>query len=75
MLRIDPAMIGRLTEIETDLIGRRTRAVERGWLGEIEGIDLTLRFLRDKRTDATRISEQPQVILGIPQKRASVRRG
>ena len=66
MLRIDPAMIGRLTEIETDLISRRTRAVERGWLGEIEGIDLTLRFLRDKRNEATRLAQNPTVTLGIP---------
>jgi hypothetical protein len=74
MLRIDPAMIGRLTEIETDLISRRVNAVERGWLGETEGIEMTLRFLRDKRNDATRLSQQPRVILGIPQTRGRKQR-
>jgi hypothetical protein len=54
------------TEIETDLISRRTRAVERGWLGEIEGIEMTLRFLRDKRNEATGLAQNPPVILGMP---------
>ena len=66
MLRINPAMIGRLTEIETDLISRRARAGEGGRLGETEGIDLTLRFLRDKRNEATRLAQNPTVTLGIP---------
>jgi len=41
MLHIDPKMLGRLNEIETDLHTRRTRAEGEGWLGELEGIDLT----------------------------------
>jgi hypothetical protein len=35
-------MLPRLYEIEDDLMGRRNRAEHEGWLGEIEGIDLTL---------------------------------
>jgi hypothetical protein len=48
MLRIDPKMIGRLDEIETDLHTRRARAETEGWIGELEGIDLTLTFLDGK---------------------------
>jgi len=40
-------MLPRLQEIETDLLARRGRAEAEGWLGEIEGIDLILEFLRD----------------------------
>jgi hypothetical protein len=41
--------IHRLDDIEADLIARRQRADDDGWQGEIEGIELTLNFLRDKR--------------------------
>jgi hypothetical protein len=46
MLSIDPKMLPRLDEIEHDLV--------EGWRGEIEGIDLTLTFLRSKRAQAQR---------------------
>jgi len=42
-------MLMRFGEIEADLVTRRRRAEDEGWLGEIEGIDLTLSFLRGKR--------------------------
>jgi hypothetical protein len=48
MLSIDPKMLPRLEEIEDDLLARRARAEHEAWLGEIEGIDLTLTFLRQK---------------------------
>jgi hypothetical protein len=54
VLHIDPGMLPRLSEIETDLHARRSRAEAEGWLGEIEGIDLTLEFLQDKRNQAER---------------------
>ncbi|MEV1121966.1 hypothetical protein AB0I91_43510 [Actinosynnema sp. NPDC049800] len=39
----------------------------RGWLGEIEGVDLTLQCLRDKRADALRLIRiTRQVDLGMP---------
>jgi len=52
MLSVNPKMLPRLDELETDLITRRERAVDEGWHGEIEGIDLTLTFLRSKRVQA-----------------------
>jgi hypothetical protein len=48
-LSIDPKMLPRLDELEQDLLTRRRRAVEEDWRGEIEGLDLTLTFLRSKR--------------------------
>lgn len=65
MLRIDPKMIIRLTDIEADLEQRRQRAHDEGWLGEVEGIDLTLTFLRSKREETRRLSVRTTA-LGIP---------
>ena len=54
MLQINPKMLPRLDELEKDLVTRRKRAEEEQRLGEIEGIDLTLTFLRTKQADAIR---------------------
>jgi hypothetical protein len=66
MLHINPTMLARLDELETDLASRRARAETEGWVGEIEGIDLTLKFLRAKRDEAQRRANQPAVDLGLP---------
>jgi hypothetical protein len=69
MLRINPAMLPRLSELETDLQVRRDRASAEGWLGEIEGIDLTLRMLREKQAAAERLATSGTsgvVDLGMP---------
>lgn len=69
MLSIDPKMLSRLDELEQDLLARRGRAVEEGWRGEIEGLDLTLTFLRSKRARAqrtARLGTPSQVDLGMP---------
>ncbi|WP_026416339.1 site-specific integrase [Actinomadura oligospora] len=66
VLHVNPKMLARLTEIEADLLDRRARAEAEAWLGEIEGIDLTLTFLRAKREDAQRRADRPTVSLGIP---------
>lgn len=57
MLRVDPKMLPRLEEIEEDLHERRQRAEAEGWLGEIEGIDLTLTFLGEKQQQARRLKK------------------
>ncbi len=56
MLHVSPTMIGRLDELEADLIARRSRAHQEGLIGEIEGLDLTLSHLRGKRDQARRLS-------------------
>ncbi|MFI7048790.1 hypothetical protein [Streptosporangium sandarakinum] len=37
-----------------------------GWLGEIEGIDLTLTFLRQKRDQTRRLARVTPTHLGMP---------
>jgi hypothetical protein len=49
MLQVNPKMLPRLDELETDLLDRRSRAEQEGWLGEIDGRDLTLHLLRQAR--------------------------
>jgi hypothetical protein len=63
---MDPKMLPRLEEIEADLLARRARAEAEGWLGEIEGIDLTLAFPRDKRAQTERTQALSTVLLGLP---------
>jgi hypothetical protein len=66
MININPKMLPRLDEIEDDLQARRIRAAHEGWLGEIEGIDLTLTFLRQKRDQTRRLARIAPTDLGIP---------
>ncbi|MGC9443002.1 hypothetical protein [Streptomyces sp. WG5] len=66
MPHVNPKMLARLTELETDLLDRRGRAETEGWVGEVEGIDLTLTFLRAKRNETQRRAHRPAVHLGIP---------
>jgi hypothetical protein len=66
MLAINPKMLPRLDEIEEDLLTRRARAENEVWLGEVEGIDLTLTFLRQKREETKRLARVAPVELGIP---------
>ncbi|MFF7408946.1 recombinase [Streptomyces lydicus] len=66
MLHVNPKMLARLAELEADLLDRRARAETEGWVGEIEGIDLTLTFLRAKRDEAQRRTQRPPVDLGTP---------
>ena len=55
-----------LREIHTDLLARRAQAEAEGWLGELEGIELTLLFLQDKRGHAQRLAGSTRVDLGMP---------
>jgi hypothetical protein len=72
MLHVNPKMLPRLTELEDDLLQRRQQAVTAGWLGEVEGIDLTVRFLREKRQQAERLRKlATEVNLGMPLTRRS----
>lgn len=66
MLSINPKMLPRLAELEEDLLARRQRAVTEDWRGEIDGLDLTLTFLRSKREQARRFERNSPVSLGLP---------
>ncbi|WP_218018206.1 tyrosine-type recombinase/integrase [Nocardia shimofusensis] len=66
MLSVNPKMLPRLEEIEEDLLARRQRAITEGWHGEVEGLELTLTFLRSKRDQTRRTAAIGSVALGIP---------
>lgn len=66
MLAINPKMLPRLDEIEEDLLARRARAKREAWLGEVEGIGLTLTYLRQKRDETKRLARIAPVDLGMP---------
>ncbi|MFI1401077.1 hypothetical protein [Streptomyces sp. NPDC020681] len=67
-LQVNPKMLTRLAELEQDLLQRRQRAESEGRLGEIDGINITLTFLRTKQADAARMARRP-VDLGLPRPR------
>lgn len=66
MLSINPKMLARLNELEEDLLARRQRAIDEGWRGEVEGLELTLTFLRSKRDQTRRTATLGAVSLGMP---------
>ncbi len=69
MLHVSPTMIGRLDELEADLIARRNRAHREGWLGEIEGLNLTLSHLRGKRDQTRRLARATGLVqLDLPER-------
>lgn len=51
-------MIRKLGDLKADLIARRRQAEAEGWHGEIEGLDLTLSHLRDKRARTRRFTQR-----------------
>lgn len=61
MLRPDPSQRPRLEELIEALTNRQIEAEERGWLGELEGIEISLNAARDKL-----VQMRTQVSLGIP---------
>jgi hypothetical protein len=48
MLRPDPAQRARLAEIADSLIERGAEALERGWHGAIEGLDISIKAACEK---------------------------
>jgi hypothetical protein len=59
-------MLPRLDIIGKVLLERRMRAEKEGWFGDIDGINLTLQFLRQKREQSERHSRVAPVPLGLP---------
>ncbi|MFB8037499.1 recombinase [Streptomyces sp. NPDC056004] len=71
MLHINSKMLSCPGELEVDLLARLRRAQEENQLGEVEGINLTLTFLRAKREETRRRARRPAVGLGIPWARSA----
>ncbi|MFF5139333.1 hypothetical protein ACFY6U_06260 [Streptomyces sp. NPDC013157] len=68
MLRLDPAQRPRLTEIRDNLLARILEAEREGWLGEMEGLKVSLAGAQDKLAllDAERARARRTVDLGMP---------
>jgi integrase len=67
MLWPDPAQRDRLVEIRDNLIDRIAEAEREGWLGEVEGLQVSLASAQDKLTQLDRHSRNPTTVdLGIP---------
>ncbi len=67
-MRPDPAQRGRLEEIRDNLHDRIAEAEREGWLGEIEGLKVSLAGTEDKlaQIDASLRRKATPVQLGIP---------
>jgi len=67
-LRPDPAQRGRLEEIRVNLHDRIAEAGREGWLGEIEGLKVSLAGTEDKLTQINAVlRRQGEAIpLGLP---------
>jgi len=67
MLWPDPTQRGRLIEIRDNLTARIAEAQREGWLGEVEGLQVSLASAEDKLAQVDRRSpRQATVDLGIP---------
>src|SRR6266705_1593987 len=68
LLRPDPAQRGRLEEIRANLHDRIAEAEREGWLGEIEGLKVSLAGTQDKLAQIdTALHRQEQAVhLGMP---------
>jgi hypothetical protein len=63
----DPAQRDRLTDIRDNLTARITEAEREGWLGELEGLKISLAGAEDKLAQIERRTpNQNTVQLGIP---------
>jgi hypothetical protein len=68
LLRADPAQRPRLEEIRDNLHARIAEAEREGWLGEVEGLKVSLAGAEDKlaQIDATLRRRTTTIQLGMP---------
>ena len=66
----DPAQRPRIAEIRDNLIARIAEAEREGWLGEVEGLQISLGGANDKLAQIDHRSTTPTIDLGTPSPRA-----
>ncbi|HME74264.1 MAG TPA: integrase [Mycobacterium sp.] len=76
LLRPDPAQRSRIAEVSDNLVSRIDEARREGWLGEVEGLKISLAAARGKLAQLDELTSRPAAVqLGMPStKRASVTR-
>jgi hypothetical protein len=62
----DPAQRQRIAEIRDNLIARIAEAEREGWLGEVEGLQISLAGANDKLAQIDRRSTATAIDLGLP---------
>ena len=55
MLRVDPAQLPRLESIEVNVRGRLAEALQMNWLGEVAGLEESLRQIVAKKEQTTKL--------------------
>ncbi|MFD5786746.1 tyrosine-type recombinase/integrase [Streptomyces sp. NPDC127037] len=70
LLRPDPAQRGRLEEIRDNLVARIAEAEREGWLGEVEGLKVSLAGAEDKLAQIDRQPQKATISLGMPTTRS-----
>ncbi|MEV5778482.1 hypothetical protein AB0L49_46020 [Streptomyces antimycoticus] len=66
LLRPDPAQRSRLVEIRDNLLDRIAEAEREGWLGETEGLQVSLAGAQAKIGQIDRALRTGPVMLGMP---------
>src|SRR6266487_659422 len=67
LLRPDPAQRARLAEVHNNLLARIAEAEREGWLGEVEGLKVSLTAARQKLSQVDdQIARRTTVHLGMP---------
>jgi integrase len=75
LMRPDPAERDRLVDIRDNLIARIAEARQQGWLGEVEGLQVSLHAARHKLEQVEQITDNRRSIpLGLPSYAASAGR-
>ena len=66
LLRPDPTQRQRITEIRESLLARITEAEHRGWLGEVEGLKVSLAGAEQKLAQLDQRARRTTINLGLP---------
>jgi hypothetical protein len=67
LVRPDPDQIDRLREIINNLHARITEAEQNNWLGEVEGLKVSLAGAEEKLEEMERLTaDDSPVLLGLP---------
>lgn len=66
MLRPDPSQRNRLTEVRDNLRARIAEAEMEGWLGEVEGLRVSLAGAQTKLTQTDQLARRADINLGMP---------
>ena len=67
LLRPDPAQRDRLIEVRDNLLDRIAEARREGWLGEVEGLKISLTAARNKLAQLEELANRPAAVqLGMP---------